>query len=226
MRKESNRGHKGWSGESATSFSSDTLSLRSKLFSKIVAGLSPVLLFYIVVNLSSSSFLFLGQNILLLGILVGAYFLLRRGSYDSAVNLLFAGGMLVVQLSFLAGEFFLIEEMPAGWAHFAVVNACLTVLIAAAFSRKRGQLILIDSVMGVTLLTHQVLYILGERGNLPDSLGLVFYFGIAVGFSFLIQALFEKQGILLEDRKRLNHDLEMKNNQLQLFMNSSPDFYF
>lgn len=82
-------------------------------------------------------------------------------------------------------------------AYFAVVNACLTVLIAAAFSRRRGQLILIDSVMGVTLLTIRFCISLGSGGICPIASVWCSILGSRWAFPFLSRHCLKNRGYCL-----------------------------
>jgi two-component sensor histidine kinase len=157
----------------------------------------------LIENILLRDSLFLLQNTISEAVFILSYLLLRRGRYDSTVLLLFGPGLLVVQLSFLAGDFLGNPGRPGSLVDFAVVNACVTVLVASVFIRKNRRLLLVVLPVGFVLAFHLTTRYAQETHPSSHLIGLFAYYAVAVIFAFLIRSIIKKIAELLQERELL-----------------------
>lgn len=181
----------------------DLIKWRSVLLRRILLFVIPFVFYLIVANMMIGDAVFIMQNSFLDLVFLTSYILLLRGNYDAAVFLIFGTGLPVAQISFLAGEFLSPADETVRLISFAIVNACLSVLVAAVFIRKKAQHLLVIVLISAIIGIHVYLHFAAEGGSNTNLAGMAVYYAIAVGFAMLTRNVLRKIEELVMERELL-----------------------
>lgn len=181
----------------------DLIKWRSVLLRRILLFVIPFVFYLIVVNMMIGDAVFIMQNSFVDLVFLTSYILLLRGNYDAAVFLIFGTGLPVAQFSFLAGEFLSPADETVRLISFAIVNACLSVLVAAVFIRKKAQHLLVIVLISAIIGIHVYLHFAAEGGSNTNLAGMAVYYAIAVGFAMLTRNVLRKIEELVMERELL-----------------------
>ncbi len=181
--------------------------LKAKIILFFFALFSPVLLSYFIYNLKVVDYLFAALNFSILVFFAGGFFFFVRGRWEALVNVSILCSVAAAQFCFIYSDYISSGLSSFSYFYFGSVHSCVALVLVGVYATRLYQIWLCCSFSALFLVYH-LYFSYGYMNATPkDAAGILCYFVLSAGISFIIFRLFKHHDLLISEKEKMNHEL-------------------